>query len=105
MSEPKNKAWLIKRLNELRKSCSNSAVPPDKGYYTAKAQAYKKAIELAECLESPVEVVRCVECVNFDAPICPCASYQCRTGKSFYLTSGKIQYCSSGERKTPCKTE
>ena len=51
MNDLKNKAWLIKRLNELRKSCSESAVPPDKGYYTAKAQAYKNAMELAELLE------------------------------------------------------
>jgi hypothetical protein len=59
MIETKNKVWLIKRLDELRKSCAYSAVSPDKEYYTAKAQAYKKARELAELIDtknSPQEV-------------------------------------------------
>lgn len=53
----------------------------------------------AEIARLQAEIVHCSECTLFDTAYCPCASYQCRTGKSFYMTSGKMQYCSCGERR------
>lgn len=71
---------------------------------TKRARAQNAIIKLAEIEDRMeygelVEVVECDKCTMYDTVNCPCATRQVREKSTFYLTSGRVHFCSWGERK------